>query len=241
MKRILIVDASSESGAGLCKSLENMGFSPQNQSDPKLALERVGADPFDVILVDSEWGAHERFSFELASQLLESAHGAPDVVLLSNEADLPIFEGHQAGASHVLRKPLNMDTLQEIIQRSGPAKGARRFDRVSIDEAGLGRLYGQVSIDNQRPPLSIEVANLGRGGFYFEAPDHMSLASGHIFDFEIKLSMVPGCHISGKGIVRWMHNQGVGVEFLMLSNECEATVRSFVDLFKVKEYVPVAR
>lgn len=240
MKRILIVDQDADSSVGLSKTLEKQGFFTQNQSDPERAVEAVGNDPYDLILVGSDWGPKESFSFELTTQLLNSAHGQPEIVLMSHHDQLPIFESHQAGASHVMKKPLNMDVLNELIGRSGSRKEPRRFDRVGLDEVGLGQLFGHVIIDDKRAPVSIEIANIGRGGFFFQAPATAALAVGHVFDFDIKLGMVPDGRIAGKGIVRWTRDHGVGVEFLVLSKEFETMVQSFVDLFKIKEYVPVA-
>lgn len=240
MKRILIVDQDTEGSGHLSKALEQQGFFTKNQNNPEGALKAVGTDPFDVILVSSDWGAQESLSYELTTQLLNSAHGLPEIVLMSHHDELPVFEGHQAGASHVVKKPLNMEVLHDLISRSGSQKGLRHFERLSLDEAGLGKLYGQVTIDEKRAPLSIEIANIGRGGFFFQAPADAALQVGHVFDFNIKLGMVPDGHIAGKGIIRWSRAHGVGAEFLSLSPDFEAMVLSFVDLFKIREYVPVA-
>jgi CheY-like chemotaxis protein len=237
---VLLVDDDADWREILKTSLSGLGqFSISESSDAAGALSLLKSKNFHIIMADIHLKGVS--GFELAQEIRKERVMSPEIVFISGDPRVSIFEAHQVGACHVLRKPVDLEELATLMNRLRNEQ--RRNERVRIDPKILGRLYGQVSMKNNLERVEMELGNLGRGGFFFHVgTDRLLPEVGSIVDFQVSLGMVPNAEITGKGIVRWTKNtvdaRGAGVEFLEIPAESQRLVNAFVDLFKVRPFVP---
>ncbi|MBS1983713.1 MAG: response regulator [Bdellovibrionales bacterium] len=239
---ILIVDADEIYARTIADKLKGHGLQASTVSDSQQAMSMILQDPFQVVLSDV-WMPGKN-GFELAQEVREEKIARPEIILMSSDPKVSLFEAHQAGACYLLRKPLNFDELSLALKRFGDVStGAEP----QIDPmAALGRLYGQIRVAKQKKEFPVEISNLGRGGFFFKTNSKFPAPPvGQIIDFDLKLGMVPDCHCIGRGIIRWNYqtmlgDTGVGVEFLKVPDWFHQVVHSFADLFKVKSFIPLS-
>lgn len=214
-------------------------FAISTLQDTTATLDLLEHNPPQVIVTDTTIGSDS--GLDLANRIRERYIAKPEIVFVSSDPQVSLFDIHQVGACHVLPKPLDVERLTALLKQI--THDQRRTDRVIIDPTTLGHLFGKVSFSKNKNPGKVEVSNLGRGGFFFRIDNGEKLPEvGTILEFELKLTMVPDCTLEGKGIVRWNHQtiegKGAGIEFIQLNEETRRFVNAFVDLFKVKSFVP---
>ena len=240
IQRLLLVNHDPKFSAVLTRNLKAIGnFDVVETTSVEQALDLVKDQTFNVVLTEHQDG--EINGLQLTHDMRREEIIKPEIILLSNDPRLSIFECHQVGACHLVRKPVNLDELTAIINRIGAA--SRRFERITINPATLGQLFGQVTMVGKKERFHVEVSNLGRGGFFFKIANESDLPElGQVVEFSLKLGMVPNYHFEGRGIIRWIRKTptetGAGVEFLTIPEDSERLVVAFVDLFKVRPFVP---
>jgi CheY-like chemotaxis protein len=237
---VLLVDDDADWREILKSSLQGLGsFTVSESADAAGALAMLQNTHFHIVMADIHLKGIN--GFELAQEIRKERMTTPEIVFISGDPRVSIFEAHQVGACHVLRKPVDLEELATLMNRLRNEQ--RRNERVVIDPKILGRLYGKVSMHNGLERVEVELGNLGRGGFFFHVSTDRALPEpGSVVEFQVSLGMVPNAEILGKGIVRWTKNtaaaRGAGVEFLEIPAESQRLVNAFVDLFKVRPFVP---
>jgi len=243
--KVLVIDKDPVQADLIVQNLLTQGYEAETMSISDEGLrETIRSRDIDLIFIDAD--LEKKSGFEFAREIRAENMALPEIVFLSKDPQAHLFECHQVGGCQVLKKPLNMEVLQELTNHvKKDVVERRRYDRVHINPVAMGRLYGTVS---KHPPTpgttrTIEVSNIGRGGFFFEIPVGQTPPTiGDILDFELKLSMLPEYTFKGQGIVRWTRSTvtecGAGVEFLNIPIESEKLIRAFVELFKVRPFVP---
>ncbi len=240
--KTLIVEQDPDISRLIQERLELHGFETQAESKLDDILDVLEKGHFEIVLLaDDLIGAD---ALDIAGRIRTELSHKPEVILLTDNPRLSVFDVHQSGACHSLQKPLNFDALVESVERFGRSKLRPRGERVDINPQVLGKLYGLALSQNPaHETFHIEVKNIGRGGFFIEIlVGHRAPAVGEIIEFELKLGMVPDYSFSGKGVVRWARStileSGVGVEFLDIPSDSQRLIHAFVDLFKIKSFVP---
>lgn len=241
--RILVADPDQELGAIIGNRLSNHGFFIEVVGNADEAIEHLKKNPYQVILADQ--CLTDSHGKRLYDHVWESPlPGDPELVLMSNSRDFGLPEAHEAGACYLIKKPFNYDELLSVVSHFKPTEhDQRRYERASVNPAVLGNLYGEIRQPrrNSRGPYQTMISEIGRGGFFFQESSQSALpAVGQVIEFEIKLGMVPDFHIKGTGIIRWVRKDGTGagVEFLEINAEAENFVKAFVELFKIRPFVP---
>lgn len=239
---VIVLDTDERHAQLLVQKLTTHGVKAHQAAHSDEALDLARSGNYSVLL--SEIWMPEKTGFEIAHQLREEKITSPEIILMSSDTKVSLFECHQAGASYFIKKPINMDELGLALKRFG---NISQFDNgmTSDSNATLNRLYGQIRVPRQKQEVPVEVSNLGRGGFFAKtAPGIAALGVGQIVDFNLRLNMVPNCECQGRGIIRWNYQatnsaeNGVGIEFLKVPDWFHQLAFSFADLFKVKEYIP---
>jgi len=238
--RVLIVSPDLAFNNHLVSNLEankQLSLSTSFQIDE--AIEQLKTSPFDVIITNDDLQSIHVLDF--AQKVRKDFIFKPEIIVLSDEQQINLRSCHQVGISYLVRKPVNIEQLNSAIERVADIE-RRKFDRVNVNSAMLGNLFGKVSMKGKKQEASIEVSNLGRGGFFYKV-NHRNLPEiGQIINFDLTLGMVPNTHFKGKGIIRWVKKEGAesgaGVEFLSIPEESEKLVQAYVELFKVLAFVP---
>lgn len=240
--KILIVDKDEAFAKLLAEQLRSSGHENVDfvgsSSDAMIALKD---NPYSVIL-GSETVEHVSGA-ELAFEVRKNQITKPEIVILSSERGLSLHEAHQAGASFVLPKPIDLAQLCSILNHITPSFERRAHPRVEISPQAMGQVYGEVSHFGKSNKIQVQISNLGRGGFYFRPGSVDALPKvGQILEFDLTLSMVPNTKFKGMGIVRWQRKRGAesgaGVEFLQIPDDAQKLIEAFVELFKVRPFVP---
>lgn len=240
---VLVLDNDGSYAKTLAEKLGQHGILSTHATDANTAIEMIRGGDYSVLL--SEIWLPGKTGFQLTQELRETQNSHPEIILMSQDPKVSLFECHQAGACYLIRKPVNFDELGFALKRFG------NIDQIASESthdstAALGRLYGQIRVTKKKQEFPVEVSNLGRGGFFCKtAPGLSPPPVGQVVDFNIRLGMVPDCECTGRGIIRWNYqtmlgDRGVGIEFLKIPEWFHQVAWSFADLFKVKEYIPNA-
>ena len=242
---VLIVDPDASFAELLGSHLQQRGIQSKAVSNPNDALEDIKNGNYKFVI--SELELPEYSGWVLSSNIRELKNKSmPEILLISEEQLVNIEMAHKVGACTMLGKPIKFDVLVDTIEHYGRKSGAlRKFERIDVDSRILGSMQGQL-ITSQGATQSFEVSNIGRGGFYMEIPVEMlkgtQVLKGQMIEFKAKLSMVPEFYLVGKGIVRWTKESiftvGAGVEFLQLDADAEDLLNAYVQLFRIKSFVP---
>lgn len=239
MEKILIVQPDLELADYLSVQLqEKGGYESIVTSSIDEALKALSGAEVNVVLADHHIADHS--GFELAHEIRKERTSKPEIILMSHDPQISVFEAHQVGVAHILPKPINIEDLMSVVQRV--AGDHRLFDRIHVNSSHHGPVKADVhSVSRQN--LDVEISNIGRGGFFYRVMTDKELPPiGQIVDFKIKLGMIPHHDFAGRGVVRWLKRThletGAGVEFLVIPEESEHLISAFVDLFRVKAFVP---
>lgn len=240
---ILVLDVDEIHAKTVAQKLNQHGILAEYTSVPEDALERCRTtDKYSILL--SEIWLPGTTGFEIAQTLREEKIASPEIILMSSDSKISLFECHQSGACYFIRKPINLDELGLALKRFGGISTLSGNEPTVDSVSAMGRLYGQIRVSKKKQELPVEVSNLGRGGFFCKTLHGMTPPPvGQVVDFNIKLGMVPNCEAQGRGIIRWsyqtmMGDAGVGIEFLKVPEWFQGVAHSFADLFKVKSYIP---
>ncbi len=161
------------------------------------------------------------------------------IALIRGQRPIGLDVAHDFGATHLFEKPLRAEHFDEINQYVSLENERRSSGRIALPANEGDKFFGLKTIFcNEK--FCAEISNIGRGGFFFKnpgKPDSLPVIDS-IMEFELTLSLYPDQQIHGTGRVRWIQGNGVGVEFLNLDGDGFDLIRSFVELFRVRSFVP---
>ncbi len=128
MDRILIVEDEAHIADGLKFNLEAEGFDAEIAQDGQLALEMIGSDSYDVVVLDVMLPKLD--GFEVARALRERQDFTPILMLTARSRPEDVLEGFAAGADDYLAKPFELDIfiarLRGLLRRRGWAQQDKR-------------------------------------------------------------------------------------------------------------------
>ena len=114
MSRILVVEDDSQLRELLCTVLANAGFSTEAARDGVEALERLGREPFDLVLLDV-W--LPRLDGLAVIERLRHFQRMPSVIVVTgDETTETVFRALRAQACRYLTKPLYPERLVELVR-----------------------------------------------------------------------------------------------------------------------------
>ena len=141
-ERILIVEDEVDLALGVRDALAHAGFRSEVAHDGRRALERLRAEPFDLVVLDLMLPGMN--GLDLLRELRKDRSDVRVLILtaLSDEEDL--IEGFQAGADDYMAKPFSPRELLARVEA--------QFRRRDLDNAPPPRLElpGGISVDLSR-------------------------------------------------------------------------------------------
>ena len=133
--RVLVVDDSKMMRMGISRSLQQLGITRIEQADHgQLALERLRAEPFDLMLLDVEMP--KMTGLEVLSHMQQDAalKGFPVIVISGGEGIDDVVRCIEMGAEDYLPKTFNAVLLRARLFSSLEKKRLRDLDREHILE-----------------------------------------------------------------------------------------------------------
>lgn len=147
-RRILLVDDDSSLLRSLSEALHDFGAEVETAGSTESALDRLTASPVDLILSDIRMPGLD--GVELL-EIVRKRAPSVDVILMTAYDDMPtVVRAMRAGAFDFLVKPINLDELEDVLQRALDDRRTRdRVHRAAEDEARPYRLDELVGRDLQ--------------------------------------------------------------------------------------------
>jgi PAS domain S-box-containing protein len=131
--RVLVVDDGAENRELLSLVLAEQGLWVEEAENGQVALDKMGAAPFDLVLMDMQMPVMDGFA--ATRELRQRGFTLPIVALTANAMKGFEDEVMQAGCTGYLTKPVDIDALlQDIAQRLGGSRVQEpESDSVFID------------------------------------------------------------------------------------------------------------
>jgi DNA-binding response OmpR family regulator len=120
--RILLVEDDPRMAALLKRGLEEEGHVLDTTASPSRALETIGAEEFDVVILDVM--LPEMDGFAVVRHMRARGHRTPVLMLTARDANADVIKGLNVGADDYLTKPFSFDVLLarvHALARRGPA------------------------------------------------------------------------------------------------------------------------
>lgn len=224
--RIMLVDEDIDTCIAVQQNLSLRGFQVFTSQGQKMLPRDITSMRLDLVLVSED--VDGRRGIELIRRLREENEVCPPCVLIADKevARAPLA----AEGIEVVRKPLHFNQLAFLALESfiESPKLRSRFHRVSVSGCMM-----KIGADDVFP-----VENVGYGGACLKIPRERLLESKNLKKarrISFSLQLGPATAISGEAEVCWVLKKdlvgaraGVGVRFLDMPAEEEATLKEFI-------------
>jgi DNA-binding response OmpR family regulator len=144
--RILVVDDEASLRDTLTRSFSKEGHIVEALADGEQAIERAGADQFDVILLDVALGRGPS-GYDVCRTLRERRNVVPIIMLTALDTEADAVQGLEAGADDYVTKPFGLAELRSriraVLRRSGPRALGREV--LKLGPVTLDRSHREVS------------------------------------------------------------------------------------------------
>ena len=124
--RVLVVDDEEELVDALVERLNLRGIVAQGVTTGAAALERVGSDGYDVVLLDMKMPAPG--GLEVLSEIKQRWPRVAVVLLTGHGSVQDAEAGMRLGAFEYVMKPFDIDALVGTMLRAAEAQGERDHD-----------------------------------------------------------------------------------------------------------------
>jgi two-component system, NtrC family, response regulator HydG len=115
--RALVVDDDSTIRYTLRGILEHAGVTVEEAADGVVALEKLDAGPFDLVISDLRMPRMD--GFELLKQVRERGPSAPRMIMITaHGSERHAVEAIKGGAYDYFRKPFEMDEMNAVVGRA---------------------------------------------------------------------------------------------------------------------------
>ncbi len=125
-ERILYVDDEPGLAAVGGRRLTLLGFHPETCTDPRMALERIHADPGRYDLVITDYLMPLMSGLQLSRACRTARPHLPVILLTGHMEDLPVEALHASGIARLLKKPAGMEELavaiREVLEGDDPGR-----------------------------------------------------------------------------------------------------------------------
>jgi two-component system response regulator MprA len=157
--RVLVVDDEPALRDALVRALRSEGYHVSSAEDGRGALERIGDEHPDLIVLDVLMPVMD--GLEVARALRQRGDRTPVLVLTARDSVSDRVEGLDAGADDYLVKPFALDELlariRALLRRSTPASGEQtlRFADLSLDQMTREVQRGEREIELTRTEFNL--------------------------------------------------------------------------------------
>jgi DNA-binding response OmpR family regulator len=132
--RILIVEDEKHLAEALAHNLKFEGYDTQVVGDAETALERLGAEDFDLAVLDVMLPGMS--GFELCERLRESGNRVPVLFLTARNTDTDRLAGLRHGGDDYMTKPF---LLEELVLRIRGILRRQEWYQTPVAERGIFR------------------------------------------------------------------------------------------------------
>ena len=116
-KRVLIVDDDDEVARTLKAMIERQGFVTERAENGAVALNKIQAQPPDVILLDIIMPVMDGFQLLSVLRKLPQARDIPVIILSVRNDDATVSAAWKEGATLYLPKPFSSHELLTVLRR----------------------------------------------------------------------------------------------------------------------------
>jgi two-component system response regulator HydG len=146
--RILVVDDNPKMVRLLVDQLSDVGYSVETAKGGAAAIEKVRAEPVDVVLTDLRMEGVDGFDVLRAVRALDA--GLPVLIMTAFGAVETAVEAIKEGAFHYLTKPFKLDEILVYLERALAERRLRDENRalrkVVEERSRLGDLVGRSDV-----------------------------------------------------------------------------------------------
>jgi two-component system response regulator HydG len=136
--RVLVVDDDAGVRYTLRETLASLpGVEVDEAADGELALERLAAHPFELVITDLRMPRMD--GLELMRRLQKLSHPPRVIVITAHGSERFAVEAMKAGAYDYFRKPFDVDELLAVVGRALEAVRLRRDNERLTGELNLSR------------------------------------------------------------------------------------------------------
>jgi len=165
--RVLVVEDHPTNQAMMAWRLQQLGVPHALVDDGQQALDRLSAEPFDLVITDCRMPVLDGFAFARLLRERESRNGQPRLPILALTASVVSDDARRcrdAGMDDVLAKPLSLATLRQALLRwlpqaaalqveladAAPAPAAETPETAELpDLAALQQRFGSLQVATQ--------------------------------------------------------------------------------------------
>lgn len=134
MTRILLVEDDKSIVTNLTDFLRSEGFEVLSASGQASALELLGKQSFDLMLLDVSLSDGNGFAVCAAAK---QQTGVPVIFLTAADDEYSVVAGFDTGADDYISKPFRprelVSRIRNVLRRSGKSKSALEYGGVTID------------------------------------------------------------------------------------------------------------
>jgi len=157
MATVLVVEDDDKIAAPLVRTLEREGYTVERLAEGVKAVERVGAAPVDLLLLDL--GLPDLDGLDVCRQVRDQGYTGGIIILTARDGELDRVVGLDVGADDYLAKPFALAELlartRALLRRSGGAPVpsptlATTPDAVAVPRAAAAASALRVDVDARR-------------------------------------------------------------------------------------------
>lgn len=220
---VLVVDDEELLRNAIVFQFKREGFEVLSASNGKEAFEIIKTQKVDAVVSDIQMPGGN--GIDLLKDVKNFDAEIPVLVFITAFADITEAEAYDLGANAIFSKPFDRKQLVKTISDSIIFKG-RNWKTDTVSEVPAKNL------------ASNEPVVLGRGGAFVQADSNTFHQNDDVtVDLQAKLgdNVV---QLKGKGKVRWVSPDGLGVEFVQIQADARESYDSWLDKNRIKAYIP---
>jgi DNA-binding response OmpR family regulator len=154
---ILVVDDESDLREMLTRSFSREGHNVTAVSNGREAIDRAGAEHFDIVLLDIALGPGPD-GYEVCRTLRARRNVVPIIMLTALDSEADAVLGLEAGGDDYVTKPFGLAELRSriraVLRRTGARGGGLGADVLTVGAITLDRSRREVSIDGEQARLT---------------------------------------------------------------------------------------
>ncbi|MCG6955420.1 MAG: response regulator [Gemmatimonadetes bacterium] len=190
--RLLLVDDERDFREAVTPGLERRGFAVSQAENGSNALELIGKEDFDVVVLDVKMPGLDGVG--VFHEIQRRAPDLPVVILTGHGNVQQAFETSREGIYDYLSKPFDVDALADVARRAARHGAEGR----KVEEAAGGHPIELLFVDDDRDLVAALVPALERQGMRvavaYDSTQAVALASHRRFDVALVDVVMAGMH-----------------------------------------------
>jgi len=234
-KNILVVEDEIELRGLLADELRGEGYNVYEAEDGVQGYQYITTKPVDLVISDIHMPNMD--GVELLKESKAYNPEKPVLIFVTGYSDLTPDQAYDLGASGLLNKPYDFETLMKKVHRC--------LDDSRL-KMGAERLEVDLKVDHTHAATEgreeTKIFNIGQGGMFIASNKELPEVDDLV---EFNLELPNYGILTGAGRVRWSREKsvdnlkrGFGIEFEKLTDETYKNLKSFLAVSKTKAFIP---